>query len=278
MEWPRLKNIILLLLLLTNLFLAALVLQQEGVAARHQEEAREDVVQLLGRSGIAVSQSVLPRDAVYPIAKVTPEPGRDAAVLTPLLGEVTTSSPGGERFIHIGQWGVADIQSGGAFSLALEPSLFPAGADPAEHARETLKQVGMLTQAEDIQYTQEAGDRLEVTEVTLYEYWGGLPVADCELRAVYTNGNLVSVSGTRIGGVPAETGQIELSAVTGLLRFVEQLTLSGKSCSAITGMIPVYRLTFGLENIGTLTPVWHFETDGGSYLLDPATNDLVTLS
>lgn len=279
MEWSKLKNIILLILVATNLFLLALVGSREWSAARYLSNARSDAIQVLARSGITVDKDILPKDQVLPIGAVTRDREGEAGLLEPLLGPVSEQSLGGGRFLYTGEYGVADLRGRGEFSLALDPDHFSIGGmSYAAHAVETLSLMGFQAVAVSTELLQEdsatTGEPVEVAEVTLVQLWGEAPVLTCTARAVYTGGSLVSVSGTRLSGSPVQTGGMELSAVTGLLGFLERLSDTGDVCSAVTAMTPAYQLTSGLADPAGLDPVWYMETDAGAYILNVATGEL----
>lgn len=275
MEWSKLKNIILLILVVTNAFLLVLVGSRAWNAARYQANARADAIQVLSRSGITVDKDILPKDVVLPVGSVSRDREGEAQTLAPLLGEVTVQSPGGGRFLYTGSFGVADLRSRGEFSLALDREQFPMVGSYATHAQETAAKMSFRSRTILTRQLEEpngtTGQTVEVSEVTLVQLWQETPILTCTAKAVYTEGQLLSLSGTRLTGEPQQVGSVELSVVTGLLRFLEQLSATGDVCSAITSMTPAYQLTAGLSDPATLSPVWYIETDSGAYTLDAAT-------
>lgn len=271
MEWPKLKNIILLLLLVTNLFLLGLVGVQEWNSARYHAEARTDALEVLAKNGIQMGYEVLPRDQTLPLAQFSRDRSRDAATLTALLGDLTEQNMGGGQYLYEGEKGYAYLRGRGEFSVTLASGAYPLTGSAAEHAGDMLRLLGLDTVVKSV-----TGDA-HSARVTLIQLWQGLPVLNCEMEVSYEGGELVSLSGTRLYNEPESLGSVELSAVTGLLRFLEQFSDTGDICSAITRMEAGYRLTTGLADPATLRPIWYFETDTGSYLLDAVSAELTRL-
>lgn len=271
MEWPKLKNIILLILLVTNLFLLGLVGLREWDSAHYQAMARSDALEVLAKNNISMDKEALPRDVTLSAATVARDRTGEAALLSPLLGSVTEQSMGGGQMSYEGEKGHASLRSRGEFSVTLNPGACPLTGSLEQHAAQTLKQMGFDAQAVSVQGDGESGS------VTLLQRWNGVAVLNCRVEALYEGGDLVSLTGSRLSGTPAAAGSVELSAVTGLLRFLEQLADTGDVCSQINRMEAGYQLSSGLSDPAVLTPVWMFETDTGSYVLDPASNLLTAV-
>ena len=271
MEWSKLKNIILLILLATNLFLLFLVGYRNWNTARYESGARSDALTVLAKNGIAMDKEALPKDALLSTASVSRDREGEADLLAPLLGSVSGQALGGSQFLYSGEKGQVYFRSRGDFAVSLEPEAYPLSGSMADHAREVLALMGFHGSVTDVTGTAQNGS------VTLVQLWEDTPVLNCTVRAVYRSGSLVSASGTRLSGTPAVTGSAELSAVTGLLRFLELFTDTGDVCSRVNVMRGSYQLSSGPSDPATLTPVWYFETDTGTYTLDMTLNQLKKL-
>lgn len=268
MEWSKLKNIILLILLITNLFLLFLVGYRSWNTARYETGARSDALTVLAKNGIEMDKEALPRDALLSTASVSRDREREAELVAPLLGTVSEQSLGGGQFLYSGEKGQVYFRSRGEFAVSLEPGAYPLSGSMADHARDVLSRMGFNGMAASVEGTAEEGS------VLLIQLWEGAPVLNCSVKAVYQNGSLVSASGTRLAGTPDVTGTAELSAVTGLLRFLELFTDTGDVCNRVNVMRGGYLLSTGPSDPATLTPVWYFETDTGAYTLDMTLNQL----
>ena len=268
MEWSKLKNIILLILLCTNLFLLCLVGFRVWNTASYQSGARNDAIQVLAKNGIEMDKETLPKDTLLSTAAVSRDREGEAQVLTPILGSLTEQALGGGQYLYHGEKGDAYFRSRGEFSVTLSPGAYPLTGSLADHAAQILALMGF----ESIAASAEGG--AEEGAVTLVQLWEGTPVLSCTAQVTYTDGYLASVPGTRLTGMPSATGTVELSAVTGLLRFLELFSDTGDVCNRVNVMREGYQLTTGPSDPAAITPVWYFETDTGAYVLDAVTNQL----
>lgn len=271
MEWPKIKTILLLILLLTDGFLLALVGVRSWNTSRYQEEAREDALTLLERGGIQMQAQQLPEDLRLPVGTVSRDLEGELAQLVPVLGEGTRESLGGGQYRYTGDNGEAWLRGRGEFSLELKAGAFPLEGELERHAAGVLKRMGVEALAVESRGDGQSG------EVTLLQLWEGVPVRSCRVTARYADGGLTSLSGAWLNGKPETAGQLELSAVTGLLRFVEELGETGDVCREIFAMQAAYQLTASLSEPSVLMPIWYLETDTGSYTLDMTTNQLKKL-
>lgn len=271
MEWPKLKNIILIILGITNVFLLSLVGFRSWNAARYRNEARSDALLVLEQNGIRMEAQALPEDISLPVATVTRDREGEAGCLRPLLGEISETPLAGGQYRYTGEKGEAYLQNRGEFFITLTAGAYPAEGEIGRHAVQTLSLMGVQSQV--IAWEGDASEG----SVTLLQLWEGVPVRSCAVTAVYARGELTALSGTRLNGTPVSGGKVELSAVTGLLRFVEKLSEEGSVCSEILSMSAEYRFTSSLTEPSVLWPVWYFETDTGSYRLDTTTGQLSKL-
>lgn len=272
MEWPKLKNVILLILLMANFFLLALMGVRTWNAAQYESAARSDTLEILARNGLFMEEAVLPKDAILSTASVSRDRANEASVLSELLGPVTETALGGGQFNYAGPLGQAQIRSRGEFSISLQPGAYPLSSEPEQHAAEILKKIGF--EGEVLSSTPNSRGN---AEVTLVQVWEGSPVLSCQVTVVYQNIDLISISGTRLPGPPTADSRVRLSAVNDVLHFLEQIMASGDVCTQITAMEAGYRLSSGPSDPLPLTPVWYFQTDSGSYILNPASMELTRL-
>ncbi len=268
MEWSKLKNIILILLVITNFFLLILVGSQELNVVQTQSSARADALRLAEKNSISMSRDRLPRDITLPVFSISKNPEEPEGLRT-LLGEITPQSLGGSGFLYIGEKGEAQFRSRGEMLLQFLPNVYFTDGNPAPHAEKILSLLGIETQ---ILGVETLSDHQLV--VYLIQTVDQIPIYPCILQATYMDGSLTMISGTRLPGSPVRIQAQELSAVTGLLRFLELLGETGDICSTITAMTASYQMTTGLSTPAALTPVWYFETDTGSYLLNMTTSEL----
>lgn len=268
MEWSKLKNIILIILLCTNLFLLCLVGLRAWNTASYQSAARTDAIQVLAKNGIEMDKEALPRDAALSTASVSRDREEEARLVAPLLGEVTEQALGGGQYLYHGEKGDAYFRSRGEFSVSLAEGAYPLNGDLAGHAAQTLALMGFEGQVLAAEGSGQDGS------VTLVQRWEDTPVLSCTAQVTYSGGHLTAITGTRLTGTPTATGSAQLSAVTGLLRFLELFSDTGDVCNRVTLMQEGYLVSTGPSDPAAITPVWYFETDTGAYILDTTTNQL----
>lgn len=273
MEWPKLKNIILIILLITNVFLLGLVGLREWNASRYRAQARIDALQVVRRSGITMEESALPEDLTLPAATVTRDRAKEGEWMARLLGEERpVTAQGGSEPMYAGERGSATVSSRGEIELTLSREAYPVSGELADHAVDLLEQINVRTMVLSSQGDREGGT------VALMQLWNEVPVRTCRLTVTYGGETEpIVVSGTCFLETPAPVGEVELSAVTGLLRFLEKFSDTGDVCNEILGMQAGYQLTASLSEPSALTPVWYFVTDSGAYALDTLTNQLKKL-
>ena len=268
MEWPKLKNIILTILVVTDLFLLSLVGLRSWNSARYLEQARANALQVLEQNAIKMDPGALPEDRSLPVAVFTWEREKEETLLEPLLGEVEESAQGSGRYQYDGKKGTAWLLSRGEFVVDLKQGAYPESGELEEQAVKALALMGIESMV--LSSREETGRE----KVTLLQLWNAVPVYTCQIEVTGFDGGLQTISGTRLNGTPASAGELEMSAVTGLLRFLEKFEETGDVCTEILTMQAGYQLTTSVSGTSVLRPVWYFVTDTGAYALDLTANQL----
>lgn len=268
MEWSKLKNIIILILLLANLFLLVMAGVRQRDSAQHQEQALNDAVSVLERSGIRMDRGRLPSELDLTPMTVERDQAAEAELAGALLGDCSAADLGSGRFSYTGVLGTAEFRSNGNFSFSFPDGALRVGVSGEEaHALDTLEKIGF--DGEVISREEEGGGVLLV----LRQVWQGTPVLSCQVTLTYERDCLRSISGQRLMGAPqpsADRSEL-LSVPTALLRFLNGVTSLGDVCSEITAMTPAYLLT---TDATRLVPIWYVTTDVGVYSLNAVTGAL----
>lgn len=269
MESAKLKNIVLVILLITNALLLGLMVFQRLENHQHRQQALADAVMLLEQKGISAELDALPSgDFPGPMA-LERDTAREREQFTALLGDGTTLSQRGLVSYYTGPYGSAEVRGDGAFSLSLLPGAYPLGGESMDvHGLTVLERMGFVGQLTS--FDADAG------VLNAVELWNNTPVFSCAVTLVYQDGELRSVSGTRLVGVPtADSRQgAPLSTATLLLRFRSGIIDSGSACTAIYSATQGYTLRSNAAGQLRLTPVLRLETDTAPYLLDALTGSL----
>lgn len=266
MESSKLKNIVLIILILTNCLLLLILGARYLESRRYGGQVLADTVDLLAQQGISLDPQLLPQGDFSPALDLERGGSRDRAVFTALLGEDTAVAQRGLSTVYSSPLGRAEARSDGSFTLTLEPEAAAPFRD-RDQLPDALRQVLSFT-----------GQVVEETEntVTLRETWEGTPIFSCSVTLTYEGGDLLSISGTRLTGQPAQSASAEtpLSLPTLLLRFRSGLVESGDVCSAILGASQGYLVTSGGRTGLRLTPVLRLETDANTYYVNAFTGEL----
>ncbi len=272
MEWSKIKTIIILILLILNAFLLAIVGGQELQSRRIREENREQAVELLAANGIAVDAGALPQELSLPT--LTFGSGEDIpagqSLARVLLGEDLQQEESGVRALYESALGQMEAYATGRFTAQLAQGAHPlAGQSEEAHAQALLEQMGL-----EVRFSSRQ-ERLDGASVTFQQLWNGYPVFNCQVTLIYQGEALRELEGTLLPPQTSSSRQEEtLTVPTLLVRFLSQRNESGQMFSQILSMTPGYR--FSGSRPFTLTPVWHFSTDTGEYLLSALDGSLLS--
>lgn len=274
MEWRGVKTIIILLLLLVNGFLLALVWGRRIEAAAYDRTALTQAVQVLSASGIEVDADALaPADSLDTLS-IERDTAREDKLVSILLGEtVTGDNRGGGLYLYRGESGEVSFRTGGEISATLNDDVRWYTVDPAVHAEELLREMGL--EAELTAQTEE-GDE---TTVTYRQLWEGVPLFSCTVAFTYRDGQLRSISGTLLVSdtVTRETGTT-LTQPSTLLRFMDGILERGDVCSEILSMETGYRSSQSSSGVTRLSPIWLISSNTADYYLDATTGALERIS
>jgi hypothetical protein len=264
----NIKNIVIAALIALNVLFVSFVVINGLAERRERARISRDLTAVLARSGVTLADGAI-KDFAAPEEAVAERDRSEEKQFTDMLcGETTVSQGGGNILRYTGERGQAVFQSGGSFSIAINPA---AGALPVDNAEETtrlyLRKLGAPAEVFRIAAT---GERQSV--LARYK-WKGSAIFNCVVAFTYENGVLTEVSGKRISSVrAAERGvgaHLVSTAALGFLRAV----LDGRvECNTIysieAGYVYVAVSAFG---DGALHPAWAFSTDTGVYIYDAVT-------
>ena len=267
MEKSKLKNIVLTILVITNILLLGLMLFQQAESRHYHQQTLLDAVELLAQQGIAVQIEDIP-DRDFPAPQVVKQDGQtELAAFSALLGQDTVHAQRGLVSLYSGSLGTAEVRQDGTFSVELSPGAYPLGGqDMALHGPEVLERMGFHAQVTAV----------EDDALTAVETLKGVPIFSCAVTLRYENGQLRSITGTRLAGTPSYDAQAgtALSTATLLVRFRAGIINSGDACTAILSATQGYTLTTDASRNLRLTPVLRLQTDTNLYTLNALTGEL----
>lgn len=265
MEWSKLKTIMILILAAADLFLLILVAGHQSQAARYEEDARSDAVDILEKNGVTMDPALLPEAMDLSPMTAARQTGQERDQAAGLLGSLTAGSP--DSSIYEGERGKVRFYADGKFTATFQDGAYPVGNQtPAQCALSALSLIGFKGEV--------LGEDGTDTSLLLRQTLDGTPLFSCTVTAGFQNGCLQTLDGKRLTGTPARStssGQ-PLRVVTILMRFLDLLSSTGDICNQITGMTAGYVVTVTSPvGTATLSPAWYIVTDTGSYLLNAYT-------
>jgi hypothetical protein len=137
--------------------LLALLATRYFAARSDAREAWRDCVSVFEENGITLGLDEAPKgEGLAPLRAVRDKAAETAAAAL-VLGEMTSSEPGGGVVLCNGALGGASFRVGGEFSVTLEAGTVSAGTqNEGEHALSLLKKMGLKADAGSLN-TAEAG-------------------------------------------------------------------------------------------------------------------------
>lgn len=274
MEWRKVKNIIILLLLLVNGFLLVLVWARRSEALQYEQTAMTQAIQALANQGIEVEwEALTSADGLFALS-LERDAEREEQLVQALLGETAEGdNRGGGLYIYQGQRGEVSLRPGGELSATLYEDERWQTDEPAAHAAELLRQMGV--EGEQIS----CDERTQTTVVMFGQLWEGMRLFSNVLTFTYREGRLQSITGSLLvsGTVTREPGEV-LSLPTALMRFLDNILDSGDVCSVVLSMKAGYRASQSFSGVTRLSPTWLISSNTADYYLDASTGTLTRIT
>jgi len=265
MEGGKIKNIIIVLLLLLNGFLLVLVGGRWAEDSHSHELARNSAIEIIRAGGVRLEEKTVPQDTQLPALQARRDLVRETELAAALLGgPVSVEALGGEVYRCSNENGWIQFHSTGEFMAELEEGFFPLDQEAARHGAGLLAGLGFDSRV--VEDTVENG----TGSVTLGQVLGGVPVLNCQAVLRYRDGELVSIAqGSRVPGeTAAAAGEENMSVATALMRLYNGLKELGDIYTRMESITPAYTMSVSLSGPAQLDPVWHIQTDTGTYEMD----------
>ena len=272
MEGSKIKNIVIIILLLLNGFLLVLVGDRWVQDTQSHDAARSSAIQVIRESGIALEETVVPREMTLGVLEARRDLGQERTLAAGLLGEdMTVEARGGEVYRYHSPLGWVQFHSTGEFLAEFAPGAFvPDGIPAQEYGANVLARLGF-----EAQLLEDDGEGT----VSFRQLVNGVPLLGCQAILNYGESGLVSIAGgRRLPGQPYPTGEQEaLSVATALMRLYNGLKGLGDIYNRVESIAPAYTMSVGLSGPAQLDPVWYVKTDTGSYQMDTRTGQVSRL-
>lgn len=251
METVRLKNIVIIILVLLNLFLLSLIVSNQVRANRLKEETRQQIFLLFEKNNIALSPETAKKDTYTDTLVFLRDIQAEQAFAEAILGETESGNEGGGIYTYSSSAGVASFHTAGTFDISTTGIVVE---DPEAFVAEFCRK---FDYADPIPQLDDNGSGT----VSATEYLQDMPVLNASVVFTFTQGKLISVSGTYLSACQEVSGEeVFLSATDALSDFVDYTVHNGLICNELQEMETAYVLHSTAEGI-RLVPVWLFRSD-----------------
>ncbi len=251
METVRLKNIVIIILALLNLFLLSLIVSNQVRTARAAQETREQIFLLFEKNNIALSPETAKKDIRADTLVFVRDTEAEKTFAESFLGPCTWTNEGGGIHSYASSTGVASFHTTASFDIS---TIGLPVDSPKEFAAEICRKFDYTDLIADL---TEGGNGT----VTATKYLKGSPVLNASLLFTFSQGKLLSVSGTYLSSCESlPDGEVSLSATDALTDFVDHTVNNGLICNELLEMKTAYVLHTTANGI-QLTPVWLLRAD-----------------
>ena len=249
MERSKVKNVVILILLAVDLALGYMLLSESISAKRIDDRARENLVQVLERDGIALMCAVPDNENIYAIEAVR---GTDSEKRTAesLVGSCVMEDQGGNIHCYRGEKGDVYFRGSGEFEV-----IFGEEADLGSVIRALKKQNVQIDQREGEDYA-----------CTGYQFVNGRVLRNSTVTLRVSGGKPTALEGRwLISPVQQDMSAPGADVLTAIMYFASENADSGYGCTEIKSVEPGYYMTAQVSGEFALEPVWDIETDVGCF-------------
>lgn len=272
MSASRLKNLILLVLSVTAVCLLAVAVPNRLSQTQEQRRMMQQLKTLYAESSLRLELEELPRSPTLYSVELSEDAGALAAQT--LLGVKTAQNAQSDRFEseYVSALGTLHVTRMGGFSAQLQGTSRVKSCEKA--ADKLLRSMGFQP------WSQQLQTRGSETIITAEQALLGVPVFGSSLQLTYVDDCLCSVEGTFYTGSETITRVSEQESISGadaLMELLSRRDALGWVGSSVTGLTQGYLPT---EIAGTgirFVPVWHIETDTGSFNVNAITREITAL-
>ena len=266
MNRSRLKNIIIIILLLLNGFLLGSLAIREAAVRSARSRTAEQLIALFAEDDMILSGDAISADTPPSPLSFTRDAAREEAVAAFFLGEnsIKDSAQGSLHTIYTGEHGTARFRSNSSFELS--------GTLSQSDVEATCRSFCRTFSYDAPSFDLDANGSGTAVATAMYN---GLPVYNCTVTFVLTEGVLTSVSGTLLpaAGTATQPQKELLTAPAALITFQQYREESGASASAVTKTRLCYELQSSAVSL-SLSPSWCIETDIAEYYVNCSTGSV----
>lgn len=264
MDWSRAKTILIVFLFAVNIFLFGTYMKKESDDRNDRLEQRREVVAVLARQGISVSEESIPYEKVELSHASVRLPEDNASLASAVLGEAQETVYAENTVYSAGNGNM--MFSSDSFSIVCEMGADVRSVEDAKtFAKDIADKLGLSYSGGEISTSAVAGGY----KVRIPQVFGGVRVfgADVEFN-ISTSGNILA-NGRFIGQgklIRSDGDTMEVPAL--LLEFADEIKESGKDKVEITGLDYGYIPRTPAGGRVYLVPTLEISTLSGRYYIN----------
>lgn len=268
MPVSKLKNLAILILLLANLALLSLVVPTRLARSQQSQLLRQELQALCSQQQVELSDGAIADTVTLYTLELGEDSQADLQAATALLGAQVLVQDDSTRYFstYRSSLGTCAIGRSGSFQAQLTGQSF--SDDLQSHAEATLAAMGFAIDRHGNPMLRSDGS----TTISAIQSVLGVPVFTQGLTLTYENQRLTAVDGvffTGAGTVTRVDTQACMSAADALVQFLSARYELGWVGSIVISMEQGYRQAdTASAAVVHLTPVWHLQTDTGSFYID----------
>lgn len=248
MERSKIKSVIIVILLAMDLALGFMLLNENLSAKRINDQAMEDLIQVLESSHIELKCDLTGK-SIYALEAVRNNDS-ERKVAEALVGDCEMENQGGNIHLYRGSRGDAYFRGSGEFEV-----VFLEGVAVGEVITE-LKKQGV-----DIEKPL-----TESCVCTAYQQINGRILRNSQIQLTVKDGEAESLEGRwLISPAQQNSSSAGADAFTAVMYFAGENTDSGYGCTVIKSVEQGYYMTAQVSGEFDLEPVWDIETDVGFF-------------
>lgn len=275
--WSKVQTAVCIVLLVLNILLLAVSGAAKAQELLQERKVREQMDAVLAQQGMLCGSSVYHTLENCPQAyTLRADSSIQKTFARNLLTGTVVTVAKGSNTVWTGDNGTVEwSQSGELYAEAELPTVVkPQSEDDAGRiVQDMLEQAGIVVRKDQVAVTQREADYI----VTVRQEINKTELLGCKLTVTIAEGNVFTIEGAWC------TGTAEPMTIQALENYSAQKTLfqfvaSKKALGQIISVQPTYVLSDKSGGRFTAIPCWRFSTDGGDFVLNILTGDVVASS
>lgn len=269
MKVTNIKKIVIWALIIVNASFLAFFLWRTYNDHSARNEVLANLSTLFRRNGIIIDTADIHEGGELTELKISRDTSGEQGLADILLGHTERIDQGGGIYSYTGTKGWAEFKNGGAFEMTFDDHVYAGATGAKNTAKSILQTMGIETVAVEV-----SGEKGNETVDALCS-WERHPIFNCRISFVFSDGNLVKISGRNTANIEVTANKTDMSScAAALMYFLNEVTSRRYSCTQITGVDPGYYVKATGDGIRA---VWRIKAgDGAVYYVDAVTGSIET--